>query len=111
MTRLESQNCEVWTEACSEAILSLAKRPEVVDWLKKVRRIIHENPELAFEEFETSRLVRDELDRMDISYEYPLAKTGIRGWIGTGGPPFVALRADMDALPIQVLLQNQLSRL
>ncbi|KAG6578962.1 IAA-amino acid hydrolase ILR1-like 6, partial [Cucurbita argyrosperma subsp. sororia] len=101
MTRLESQNCEVWTEACSEAILSLAKRPEVVDWLKKVRRIIHENPELAFEEFETSQLVRDELDRMDISYEYPLAKTGIRAWIGTGGPPFVALRADMDALPIQ----------
>ncbi|XP_022993486.1 IAA-amino acid hydrolase ILR1-like 6 [Cucurbita maxima] len=101
MTRLESQNCEVWTEACSEAILSLAKRPEVVDWLKKVRRIIHENPELAFEEFETSQLVRDELDRMDISYEYPLAQTGIRAWIGTGGPPFVALRADMDALPIQ----------
>ncbi|CAK9313593.1 unnamed protein product [Citrullus colocynthis] len=101
MSGLESQNCEVWTEACSESILSLAKRPEVVDWLKKVRRRIHENPELAFEEFETSQLVRDELDRMDISYKHPLAKTGVRAWIGTGGPPFVALRADMDALPIQ----------
>ncbi|KDP32812.1 hypothetical protein JCGZ_12104 [Jatropha curcas] len=38
---------------------------------------------------------------MDIEYKYPLAKTGIRAWIGTGGPPFVAIRADMDALPIQ----------
>ncbi|XP_022141662.1 IAA-amino acid hydrolase ILR1-like 6 [Momordica charantia] len=101
MSGLESQSCEVWTDACSEAILSLAKRTEVVDWLKKVRRRIHENPELAFEEFETSQLVRDELDRMEISYHHPLAKTGVRAWIGTGGPPFVALRADMDALPIQ----------
>ncbi|XP_022955832.1 IAA-amino acid hydrolase ILR1-like 6 [Cucurbita moschata] len=101
MARSDSQSCEVWTEACSEAILSLAKRPDVVDWLKKVRRRIHENPELAFEEFETSQLVRDELDRMDASYEHPFAKTGVRAWIGTGGPPFVALRADMDALPIQ----------
>lgn len=40
---------------------------------------------------------------MEVSYRYPLAKTGIRAWIGTGGPPFVAIRADMDALPIQVL--------
>ncbi|MCI27943.1 IAA-amino acid hydrolase ILR1-like 6-like, partial [Trifolium medium] len=38
---------------------------------------------------------------MEVSYRYPLAKTGIRAWIGTGGPPFVAVRADMDALPIQ----------
>ena len=111
MARSDSQRCEVWTEACSEAILSLAKRPDVVDWLKKVRRRIHENPELAFEEFETSQLVRDELDRMDASYEHPFAKTGVRAWIGTGGPPFVALRADMDALPIQVLLKNRISRI
>lgn len=40
---------------------------------------------------------------MEVSYRYPLAKTGIRAWIGTGGPPFVAVRADMDALPIQVI--------
>ncbi|XP_068314100.1 IAA-amino acid hydrolase ILR1-like 6 [Pyrus communis] len=94
-------SCEVWTEACSEAVLSFAKRPENMEWLKTVRRRIHEHPELAFEEFETSRLVRDELDRLDIGYRFPLAKTGIRAWIGTGGPPFVAVRADMDALPIQ----------
>ncbi|WJX33843.1 IAA-amino acid hydrolase ILR1-like 6 [Trifolium repens] len=94
-------NCEVWNEACSEAVLNLARRPETVEWLKSVRRKIHENPELAFEEIETSRLIREELDLMEVSYRYPLAKTGIRAWIGTGGPPFVAVRADMDALPIQ----------
>lgn len=81
--------------------MELARRPENVEWIKELRRKIHENPELAFEEVETSKLVRTELDRMEIEYRYPLAKTGIRAWIGTGGPPFVAVRADMDALPIQ----------
>lgn len=96
--------CEAWSEACSEAVLSVARLPETLEWLKRVRRRIHENPELAFEEIETSRLVREELDLMEVSYKYPLAKTGIRATIGTGGPPFVAIRADMDALPIQVTL-------
>ena len=82
--------------------MALARRPEMVAWLKSVSRKIHENPELAFEEVRTSELVRDELDKMRIEYRYPLAQTGIRAWIGTGGPPFVAVRADMDALPIQV---------
>ncbi|KAK8580237.1 hypothetical protein V6N13_143356 [Hibiscus sabdariffa] len=94
-------SCNVWDVACSEAVLGLARKPENVEWIKGLRRKIHENPELAFEEYETSKLIRTELDRMEIEYRYPLAKTGIRAWIGTGGPPFVAIRADMDALPIQ----------
>ena len=98
--------CEVWSESCSEAVLSVARRAETAEWLKNIRRKIHANPELAFEEIETSRLIREELDLMEVSYRYPLAKTGIRAWIGTGGPPFVAIRADMDALPIQVLLAS-----
>ncbi|MBA0867168.1 hypothetical protein Goshw_027914 [Gossypium schwendimanii] len=101
-SRGSSTSCEVWDVACSEAVLSLARKPENVEWIKGLRRKIHENPELAFEEYETSKLVRTELDRMEIEYRYPLAKTGIRAWIGTGSPPFVAIRADMDALPIQV---------
>ncbi|KAF2595390.1 hypothetical protein F2Q70_00042301 [Brassica cretica] len=100
-SRVGSDECRLWTQACSDEILRLAHEPENVAWLKRVRRTIHENPELAFEEFETSRLVRTELDRLDIRYKYPLAKTGIRAWIGSGGAPFVAVRADMDALPIQ----------
>ncbi|XP_057987059.1 IAA-amino acid hydrolase ILR1-like 6 isoform X3 [Hevea brasiliensis] len=99
--RKPSTGCQVWSKACSEAVLGLSLRPETVSWLKSVRRKIHENPELAFEEVKTSELVRNELEKMEIGYKYPLAKTGIRAWIGTGRPPFVALRADMDALPIQ----------
>ena len=92
-----------WTEGCSEEVMAAAKRAETVEWLRSVRRRIHEHPELAFEEVETSRLVRRELDRLEIAYRFPLARTGVRAWVGTGGPPFVAVRADMDALPIQVL--------
>ncbi|XVF39309.1 hypothetical protein PTKIN_Ptkin01aG0024300 [Pterospermum kingtungense] len=96
-----SSTCDVWDLTCSEAVLGLARKPDNVEWIKALRRKIHENPELAFEEYETSKLIRAELDRMEIEYRYPLAKTGIRAWVGTGGPPFVAIRADMDALPIQ----------
>ncbi|KAK3034768.1 hypothetical protein RJ639_032281 [Escallonia herrerae] len=96
-----SPECTVWTRACSEEVMKLAKQPDNVQWLKSVRRRIHENPELAFQEFETSLLIRDELTKMEVSFRFPMASTGIRAVIGTGGPPFVAVRADMDALPIQ----------
>ncbi|CAB4288323.1 unnamed protein product [Prunus armeniaca] len=81
--------------------LDHAKRQKLFDFMVGVRRKIHENPELGFEEFETSELIRAELDQMGIPYKYPLAETGIVGFIGTGGPPFVAIRADMDALAMQ----------
>lgn len=85
-------------------ILSLARRGETAEWIKRVRRQIHETPELAYEEVQTSRLIREELDKLGIGYRFPLAKTGIRATVGTGRPPVVALRADMDALPVQVQL-------
>ena len=84
--------------------LNLAKRQDIVDWMVGIRRKLHENPELGFEEFEKSKLIRTELDKMGISYKYPVAVTGVVGFIGTGKPPFVAIRADMDALAMQVSL-------
>ncbi|RVX17017.1 IAA-amino acid hydrolase ILR1-like 4 [Vitis vinifera] len=68
--------------------LSFARKQEVVDWLVGVRRKIHENPELGFEEDETSKLVRAELDKMGIPYKYPVAVTGVLGFVGTGKTPF-----------------------
>ncbi|XP_008797895.1 IAA-amino acid hydrolase ILR1-like 1 isoform X2 [Phoenix dactylifera] len=81
--------------------LQRAKESEFSDWMVGIRRRIHENPELGYEEFETSELVRRELDAMGIAYKHPIAVTGVSGFVGTGKPPFVALRADMDALPMQ----------
>ncbi|KAI4381882.1 hypothetical protein MLD38_007907 [Melastoma candidum] len=89
----------------SKEFLSYAKRQDFVDWLVGVRRRIHEYPELGYEEFKTSELIREELDNMGVRYRHPLAVTGVVGFVGTGEPPFVALRADMDALPMQELVE------
>lgn len=85
-----------------DQILGLANDENAVNWMKKIRREIHEYPELGYEEFETSKIIRRELDKLGVSYRWPVAKTGVVATIGSGSSPFVALRADMDALPIQV---------
>ncbi|XP_058759193.1 IAA-amino acid hydrolase ILR1-like 4 [Vicia villosa] len=85
--------------------LDLAKEPQVFEWMVDIRRKIHENPEVAYEEFETSKLIREKLDELGIPYKHPVAVTGVVGYIGTGLPPFVALRADMDALLMQELVE------
>ncbi|XP_012574064.1 IAA-amino acid hydrolase ILR1-like 4 [Cicer arietinum] len=85
--------------------LESAKSPEVFDWMISIRRKIHENPELGYQEFETSELIRSELDKLGISYKHPVAVTGVIGFIGNGMSPFVALRADMDALAMQEMVE------
>ena len=66
-----------------------------------IRHQIHMNPELGFEEYETSKLVASELEKLGIEVTKNVAKTGVVGLIKGGYPgKTVALRADMDALRI-----------
>ena len=70
--------------------------------LVETRRDIHEHPELGNREVRTGRLVADRLRALGIEVRYPVAKTGVVGVLKGARPgPVVALRADMDALPIQ----------
>ncbi|VFQ65439.1 unnamed protein product [Cuscuta campestris] len=93
------------SEEIPKAFLKLAKERDVFDWMVGIRRKIHENPELGYEEFETSKVIRAKLDELGIPYKHPLAVTGVVGYLGSENPPFVALRADMDALSMQELLE------
>jgi amidohydrolase len=66
------------------------------------RRYLHQNPELSFQEFKTADFVSKKLTEYGIKHQCGIAKTGIVGWIEGVNPELkmVALRADMDALPI-----------
>ena len=73
-------------------------KKEIID----VRRDIHMHPELSFEEYETSNKIIQFLKDLDIPVKPKIAKTGVVGTITGSYPgPTIALRADMDALPIQ----------
>jgi amidohydrolase len=77
----------------------LEKATSLAPQLGDLRRVIHRHPEFGFEEVETSKLVCSVLDRLGIRYRAGVARTGVIAEIGQG-KPVVALRADMDALPI-----------
>ena len=66
-------------------------------------RYLHANPELSFQEFETSLFVQNQLTEIGIPFRAEIGGTGILGKIQGKNPAkrVIALRADMDALPIQ----------
>ncbi len=67
-----------------------------------VRRHLHANPELSFEEVETSAFIAQKLTEWKIAFRSGIAETGIVARIDCSKPgKIVAFRADMDALPIQ----------
>jgi amidohydrolase len=83
--------------ATSIAAAADAVEPRVVAW----RRDLHANPELGNREFRTSKIVADHLRSLGIDVKEKVAHTGIVGLLKGGRPgPVVALRADMDALPV-----------
>ncbi len=79
----------------------LEKAENIKDWIIDLRRQLHRHPELAFEEFKSSELVRKTLDELDIPYQAGIAETGVVATIGQANGACIALRADMDALPIR----------
>lgn len=79
------------------------KRAEsIFPWMVEIRRSIHRYPELAYQEARTAQLIRTELEHLGIAYRYDGVGSAVIGTLdGAGGSgPTVALRADMDALPI-----------
>ena len=82
-----------------EKIQQLAK--QYADEFIAVRHHIHANPELSYKEFETSKFIQQKLQGWNIPFEV-MATTGVVGLIKGKNPDkkIIALRADMDALPI-----------
>lgn len=72
--------------------------PKLIEW----RRHIHQNPELSNREFKTAEYVANHLRSLGIEVHTGVGKTGVVGILKGDKPgPVVALRADMDALPVQ----------
>jgi amidohydrolase len=80
--------------------LAAAINDQVVEW----RRDIHANPELGMQEFRTAALVAEHLRSLGIPVTTEVGGTGVLGILEGGRPgPVVALRADMDGLPVTEL--------
>lgn len=74
------------------------------DWLVELRRHFHRHPELAYREENTAARICQVLASLDVPYESGIGRTGVVARVEAQRPgPIVALRADMDALPITEL--------
>jgi amidohydrolase len=90
----------LWVAPVAAASLAAeieAVDPKVLAW----RRDFHQNPELSNRELRTARVVAEHLRKLGLTVETGIAKTGVVALLRTGKPgPTIALRADMDALPV-----------
>jgi amidohydrolase len=92
---LSTANAQDLGSRLDTAIATL--EPRVIEW----RRDLHQNPELSNREFRTSKVVAAHLVRLGLEVQTGIAKTGVVGVLKGGKPgPTIALRADMDALPV-----------
>ena len=78
---------------------------KLVEWMQDIRRTIHQHPELANEEHHTQRYICEKLQEIDIPFRTEGLHTGIVATIGSSsdedpGAHCVALRADLDGLPV-----------
>ena len=69
----------------------------IIDW----RRDFHQYPELGFDEHRTSKIIGEALKEMGLAPKMNVGKTGVTADLTFGEGPTIALRADMDALPMQ----------
>jgi amidohydrolase len=86
----------------AEPAATLAAARELLPWLIEIRRDFHRHPELGLEEHRTAGRVQALLDELDIRHRDGIAQTGVLGTVEGGRPGrCVALRADLDALPLE----------
>lgn len=94
-TIVQAQNSVLKTKIAQKAA---ALETQVIQW----RRDFHQNPELGNSEFKTAEKIANYLKSIGIQVQTGVAKTGVVGILKGGKPgPVVALRADMDALPVK----------
>ncbi len=95
---LTGQNTEAQDLHISIAAKSAALQPKLAEW----RRHLHQNPELGNREFKTAAYIIEQLKDLELEIQTGIAKTGVVAVLKGGKPgPVIALRADMDALPVK----------
>jgi amidohydrolase len=78
-------------------VISDQLEQKVIEW----RRDLHQNPELSNREFRTAKVIAEHLNKLGLDVQTGVAHTGVVGVLVGGKPgPTIALRADMDALPV-----------
>ncbi len=78
--------------------------PAIAELEKQIiayRRHFHQHPELGFQEVETAQYILEQVKDLDLDIRHPVARTGIVATMRNGDGRCIALRSDMDALPIQ----------